>query len=245
MRLQWSLRARPDRARRGREETLPTSTLNSLLLHDILTIMNKKAYLRDPCGASSLPFWKTNAIQIPDGMLILREDDPRLSEHWPGSVDTPYFKLIHPMKGIETADLPLGVRFICPDDALLSQHIASCYGETGVTEAELAEYRFHPGYAPDLWLALQEEDTGTILASGIAEVDREIGEGVLEWIQVSPTYRRRGFGKLIVQELLLRMIGKADFVTVSGKAEDPSNPRALYERCGFEGAVIWHIIRRV
>ena len=29
MRLQWSLRARPDRARRGREETLPTSTNNT------------------------------------------------------------------------------------------------------------------------------------------------------------------------------------------------------------------------
>ena len=69
---------------------------------------------------------KTNAIQIPDGMLILREDDPRLSEHWPDSVDTPYFKLIHPMKGIETADLPLGVRFICPDDALLSGRSSFC-----------------------------------------------------------------------------------------------------------------------
>lgn len=207
--------------------------------------MDKDTYLRDPCGASSLPFWKTNDIQIPDGMLILREDDPRLSEHRPSSVDTPYFKLIHHMKWIDQPSLPDGFRFVTPDLFSLCVHINTCYAQEGLSEKELERYRFHPRYAPDLWLALQEEDTGTILASGIAEVDREIGEGVLEWIQVSPAYRRRGFGKLIVQELLLRMIGKADFVTVSGKAEDPSNPRALYERCGFEGAVIWHIIRRV
>ena len=52
--------------------------------------MDKAHYLHDPCGASSLPFWKTNSIFIPDDLLILREDDPRLQEDHAGYIDTPY-----------------------------------------------------------------------------------------------------------------------------------------------------------
>ena len=31
-------------------------------------------YLKDPCGASSLPFWKTEQTEIPQGMKIVPED---------------------------------------------------------------------------------------------------------------------------------------------------------------------------
>ncbi len=51
-------------------------------------------------------------------------------------------------------------------------------------------------------------------ATGIAEFDVRIGEGILEWIQVSPEYRNRGLGAFVVNELLYRMQGKAGFVTV-------------------------------
>ena len=73
-------------------------------------------------------------------------------------------------------------------------------------------------------------------------LDTDIREGVLEWIQVSSAYRRQGFGQLIVQELLFRLQNRADFVTVSGKQNDPLDPRGLYERCGFGAGTIWHIL---
>ena len=206
--------------------------------------MDKTTYLHDPCGASSLPFWKTNSISIPDDLLILREDDPRLYSVGQEYVDTPYFKLIHYMDRIEAPTLPEGFRFICPTEKELSVHIAACYDAERVSEAELRHYRCRPTFFPDLWLAVVNESTGEIVASGIAEVDRDIREGVLEWIQVSPAYRRRGLGRIIVHELLFRMNDRADFVTVSGKSNDPSDPRALYERCGFGGGVVWHILRR-
>jgi len=206
--------------------------------------MDKATYLHDPCGASSLPFWKTNAIRIPPGLLVLREDDPRLNSPHPGYIDTPFFKLIHPMKQIERPSLPDGFRFVTPELSALCAHIHDCYAQEGLSEAELDGYRRHPGYASDLWLAILDEKDGRMVASGIAEVDKEIREGILEWIQVSPNYRRRGFGKLIVQELLYRMKGRAAFVTVSGKAEDPFYPCALYARCGFEGMVVWHILKK-
>ncbi len=40
------------------------------------------------------------------------------------------------------------------------------------------------------------------------------------------------------------MNGKADFVTVSGKVNNKTNPLALYERCGFSEKVIWHVLSK-
>ena len=206
--------------------------------------MEKKKYLKDPCGASSLSFWKTNSITIPDDLLILREDDPRLDELRQLYSDMPYFKLIHRMVKIERPALPVGFRFIYPDESVLCDHIAVCYLAERASASKLAECRLRSTYAPDLWLAVMNEDTDEIVASGIAELDRDIGEGILEWVQVSPAYRRKGFGSLIVCELLHRLRDRADFVTVSGKEGDCSNPRALYERCGFEAGVIWHVLNK-
>lgn len=206
--------------------------------------MDKALYLQDPCGASSLPLWKTNSIIIPDDMLILREDDPRLQEACQTYVDAPYFKLIHRLQETHSPCLPEGFRFVHPSERDLSRHIASCYDMEGVSESELFAYRERPTYSPDLWLAILDETTGEIIASGIAELDATIREGVLEWIQVSPAYRRRGWGRIIVNELLGRLTGQADFVTVLGKVNERTDPRALYERCGFGEAVIWHVLKK-
>ena len=206
--------------------------------------MDKDTYLLDPCGASSLPFWKTNSISVPDDLLILREDDLRWRTASQEYTDTPYFKLIHRMQGIAALTLPKGFRFISPSAQELSVHIAQCYGSERISETELRKYMAHPTFSSDLWLAVANDRTGSIVASGIAALDRDIHEGILEWIQVSPGHRRQGWGSAIVQELLLRLKGRADFVTVSGQMNSPWHPRALYERCGFCDGVVWHILRK-
>ena len=233
--------------------TKPTgATFDFLNLHKVVhsfiewytLSMDKRTYIHDPCGASSLPFWKTNSISIPDDLLILREDDPRLEQDHQAYSDTPYFKLIHRMQGVEAPTLPNGFRFIIPTPEDLSWHIEHCYDAEQASGSELENYCRHPTFSADLWLAIVDDRTGKLVASGIAELDKDIREGILEWIQVSPTHRRRGWGRIIVRELLSRMKGKADFVTVSGKLNDPSDPRALYENCGFDGGVVWHVLRK-
>lgn len=92
--------------------------------------------------------------------------------------------------------------------------------------------------------AVVDSATEKIAASGIAELDAEIGEGVLEWIQVSPAYRRRGLGEAIVRELLGRLKPMADFVTVSGRMNNETRPELLYKKCGFGDMVIWHVLMR-
>ena len=54
-------------------------------------------------------------------------------------------------------------------------------------------------------------------ALGIAEIDRNVPEGSLEWIQVLPSIKGKGLGKVLVLELLHRLKARADFTTVSGR----------------------------
>lgn len=87
--------------------------------------------------------------------------------------------------------------------------------------------------------------TDEVVATGIAELDKEIGEDVvLEWIQVSEQHRGYGLGKYVVSELLWRMKENAKFATVSGQCNNLTNPEAMYRKCGFSGSDVWHVLKR-
>lgn len=203
--------------------------------------MSPEQYLSNPCKASSLPFWKTNLISLPPSMSVVRDDlFPGLQE---GSFDTMYFKLLHRLNALSPYTLPNGFSFTSVDEHSMAAHISHCYEEESVSVEELKQYKKRNVYSPDLWIGLKENDSGKLVATGIAEFDQEIKEGVLEWIQVSPDFRRRGLGRFVVNELLIRLVNRADFVTVSGRMNNPNNPYALYLNCGFETPVIWHVVR--
>lgn len=198
-------------------------------------------YLLSPCSASSLPYWKSKAFPVPEDMLVLREDE---AAALPADYDdVPYFKLIADPGSAEKPALNGSYRLVtaCAED--FSEHIRSCYGG-GPSAKELEEYAERPVYDPGLWIAVADAASGEIAATGVAELDRSIGEGSLEWIEVSPEHRRKGLGEYLVRELLFRMRGRAKFVTVSGKLNDPNDPEGLYTRCGFGGKAIWHVLTR-
>ena len=96
-----------------------------------------------------------------------------------------------------------------------------------------------------MWLAILHYKSGEIAATGIAELDCEIGEGILEWIQVLPKHRGQGLGKYVVSELLWRMKDYASFATVSGQCDNPNHPERLYRNCGFTGTDVWHVLRKI
>ncbi|MBO4914728.1 MAG: GNAT family N-acetyltransferase [Oscillospiraceae bacterium] len=205
--------------------------------------MDAKDYLADPCGASSLSFWKTERVVVPENMRIMRDDlfDAAQYAAWH---DERYFKLRCELSERKRPALPAGYELICPDTEAYARHICGCYDAEGVSAAELEAYRAHDVYDPALWVAVAAPG-GELAASGVAELDTRIGEGVLEWIQVSPSHRRRGLGTFVVCELLRRMKENgAAFATVSGKLNSASDPLALYEVCGFRDAVVWHILTK-
>ena len=207
--------------------------------------MTSEEYKKAPARASSLPLWKTNSIAVPEGMLIVRDDG--FTGVPEGFRDERYFKLVHRMKGLRPLPVPEGFTLVAPEASALSEHVAACYEEERISPEALAEREKTPYFRAELRIALADEG-GTIAASGIAELDPEAGEGVLEWIQVSPGYRRRGLGRFIVNELLLRLCGAeapgAEFATVSGRADSPHCPARLYKACGFGEEVIWHVMTR-
>lgn len=203
--------------------------------------MNAEQYLADPCGASSLPYWKTELFAMPEGICVCRDD--AFSTQSIEGVDEPYFKLMHDLRQVQRSALPAGFRPVSAELAEFARHINSCYETEGVTEAELLSYQKRPTFDPVLWFAVADAGSGELTASAIGELDGRIGEGILEWIQVSPAYRRLGLGRFLVSELLLRMQGRAQFATVSGRVNNPDKPFALYTACGFKKPVIWHVLR--
>lgn len=182
-------------------------------------------------------------VKIPESMRILRED--KFSEEMLESYrDEPYFKLRHDLSEQKSEVVPRGFRLVKATSADYARHISICYDREGITARELEQMKEHFTYDPELWVALENMDSGELVATGIAGLDQEIGEGILEWIQVSPAYRRRGLGRYLVCELLSRLEGKAGFATVSGRVNSQSKPGFLYESCGFRDRVVWHILTR-
>lgn len=205
-------------------------------------MISKEEYLRDPCRAASIPYWKAVRIAVPENMKIVHEDDfciGMLEQY----IDEPYFRLRHDLQVVVPVAVPEGYSLRQGTAEEFALHIQQCYGN-GMTPAEVLSFTERATYCAELWLALRDDETDKIVATGIGALDKEMGEGILEWIQVSEGYRGCGLGSYIVKELLWRMKDKAIFATVSGQCNNPMNPETLYRKCGFTGNDVWHILRK-
>lgn len=200
-------------------------------------------YLKDPCGNASLPYWKQKTLFLPDDVKIVHDRDYR-AEEWKNFDDEPYFRLLHNLKNIAPrAALGMvdGAHGAVDEFVRL---INACYSDLRVTLEQIEGFRKMLAFCPDLWVLLKEGETGRVVGGGIGDFDGETGEATLEWIQVLPECRGRGYGHFIVNELLERMRGRARFATVSGKVKNPTRPEKLYRNCGFTGSDVWHILVR-
>lgn len=206
--------------------------------------INKNEYLICPCKTASIPYWKAKSISIPDGVHIVHQDNFTKTEYQ-HYIDEPYFRLIHNLQNLSAQALPCGYSLYNATLKDFVEHINVCYSKISVTESDLRDYTTRPVYDSALWLAVKDNQTNKVVATGIAELDKEIGEGVLEWIQVSEQHRRCGLGKYVVSELLWRMKDKAKFATVSGQCNNSTNPEEVYRKCGFTGFDVWHVLRRI
>lgn len=207
-------------------------------------MLSLKRYLENPCGTASIPYWKQKEIVLPEQMRIVHDSayDPQAYADFQ---DEPYFRLRHDLNhiGRHTAEGIEIVSAASEIDAFV-RLIHASYRDISVTAEQLSQYGQTPAYFPDGWVLMKERRTGNILAGGIADYDREAGELILEWIQVLPAYRRRGYGQLIVNHLLAATRHTAQFATVSGQVNNPTHPEGLYRKCGFTGHDVWHILTR-
>lgn len=163
------------------------------------------------------------------------------------TIQKPYFRLIHSSGSILRTQLPKGFYIVNVDVEKETQAVAdmieACYDDWHPSEESVRSWTEHPVFDQDLWVWVIDEQEDIPVALGIAETDDNISEGSLEWIQVLPAYRERGFGKNIVKELLFRLQGRVVFTTAAGEVDNRSSPEALYRSCGFEGSDIWWVLR--
>ncbi len=203
------------------------------------------AYKANPCGTLSIPYWKNKSIEIPQNMRIVHEKDFSKSEYREYK-DEPYFRLFHPLEEIQTVECDDIVIITAKQEDIprLVDVINQSYTDLSVTYEQLIGYTQTEVYHPELWIMAVNKADSSVVGCGIADVDRELKEGILEWIQVIPAYRGKKIGQLIVNELLKRMSGIADFATVSGKVNNQTSPEMLYRKCGFVGDDVWHILMK-
>lgn len=203
------------------------------------------AYKKNPCGVLSIPYWKNKSITIPTNMRIVHDRDFSKSEYQEYR-DEPYFRLFHLLEDIRPVALD-DIAIVTAkreDIPHFVDVINQSYMDLSVTYDQLIGYTQNEVYNPELWVMAVNEADSSIVGCGIAELDKELNEGILEWIQVLPAYRGKKIGQLIVNELLRRMAGIAEFATVSGKVNNVTSPEMLYRKCGFVGDDVWHILTK-
>ncbi len=160
----------------------------------------------------------------------------------------PYFRLQYNSSTVHTyiLDSRFCISTVDIDSELpqVSELIGKCYKNIKPTIDTVKQWTVSEVFHHDLWIWIIDKASGIPAALGIAELDSNIGEGSLEWIQVLPEYQGKGLGKVLVKELLNRLHSKSTFVTVSGEADNASNPERLYRSCGFHGNDVWWLLRK-
>ncbi len=203
--------------------------------------MDIQEYLRDPCGTSSLPYWKAETLTPPEQVKIIHCRD------WKGQFRDyqRFFRVKHSLNNLAPIDFDYDTISIDYQTKELAEMINASYTDENiaVSEDDIRQWKKHETFSEELCIYINA-DGGKPVASGIAEYDSVCREGIIEWVQVLPEYRGKGYGKKIVTVLLnkLKKMG-AEFATVSGNLDNASNPLELYKKCGFAGSDVWYICR--
>lgn len=171
---------------------------------EICSMLSLQEYVNDPCGTLSVPYWKSKGIVVPENMKIIHDRDyyGMLNDY----NEEAYFRLSHNLKNIGQVNLSdIEIVYGVSDINEFVRLINASYSDLSVTKEQIESYRKTPVYCSDLWILLKEKNSDTVVAGGIADYDREANELILEWIQVLPHYRKKGYGQLVVRSLLLKM----------------------------------------
>lgn len=202
-------------------------------------------YKKNPCRAFSIPYWKAKGISIPKGMKIVHDSafDEKLLRKY---ADKRYFRLKHDLKNIpqfETDEIVFEI--ISPDRiGELTEMINRSYthSDIHITEEHINNLTKTKVYCPELWIGAVSD--GKLIGSVLCDFDSEVGEGIIEWLQVLPEYRGKGIASALTCKALKAMSVFAEFATVSGECDNTTAPESVYRKCGFEGNDVWHILNK-
>ena len=213
------------------------------MTHDI----TKEQYISNPCGVCATAYWKNSCFNKPDNIRLIHERDMHSVAQ--NARTEKYFRLIHNLRDMDAATLSDEYSFQTVDIKTQKESVAHfinrCYEDMDIRPEHIDKWTKYSVFDNTLWVFIYENASVSPVALGIADFDKNVREGSLEWIQVLPQKRGHGLGKAVVSELLLRLKDKASFVTVSGQTDNKTNPESLYRECGFTGNDYWYVVSAV
>lgn len=200
-------------------------------------------YKENPCGVLSIPYWKAKSMTVPANMKIIHssEFDENLLENYD---DKTYFRLKHNLNNIpifDAEEFKFETISLNKMDELADMINRSySHSEICVSNNYIKSLTDTEVYCRELWIGAfcSEKLIGSILC----DFDAEVGEAIIEWLQVLPEYRNRGIASALISKVLIKMSDFADFATVSGECNNITNPEKVYRKCGFFGNDVWHIL---
>ncbi len=202
-----------------------------------------EAYKKNPCRVSSIPYWKAKSLTVPSDIKIIHsiEFDKKLLDNY---FDRRFFRLIHNLSNIPELNIPEIKLEVIQSNRTneLVDMINSSYAHSGIRVSEdyVRSLTATQVYCPELWIGAFLDRK--IIGSIICDFDIEVGEAIIEWLQVLPEYRGRGIASALTCKALKKMSIFADFATVSGECDNMTKPERVYRYCGFEGNDVWHIL---
>ena len=154
--------------------------------------MDRKEYLKNPCGMLSIPYWKAEMLTVPDSIRTIHCRD------WKGQYSNSqrFFRIKHDLNDLDPITFDYDTISIDFQAGKLSEMITACYrhDHIAVTEEDILNWKTHKTFREELCIYINA-DNGKMAASGIAEYDENCREGIIEWVQVLPEYRNNGLGK--------------------------------------------------
>lgn len=202
-------------------------------------------YKKNPCKALSIPYWKEKVTTVPTNMKIVHGGvfDPKTLETYN---DRQFFRLKHDLERIPEFHVT-GIQFgVIPpnraDELTDMMNRSYTHSDILISTEYIKSLTTTQVYCPELWIGADLE--GNLVGSIVCDFDIEVGEAIIEWLQVLPRYRSRGIASALVCKALKTMHGFADFATVSGECGNGTNPERVYRKCGFAGDDVWHILNK-
>ena len=208
-------------------------------------MISMEAYKKNPCGVSSIPYWKAKSMIIPSNMKIVHssEFDEKFLDNF---LDKSFFRLIHDLSNIpefNVTGIEFGVISSSRMDELTDMiNCSYAHSKIRVSTDYIRSLTTTQVYCPELWIGAFLN--GKLIGSILCDFDIEVGEAIIEWLQVLPEYRGRGIASALVCTALKAVSNFADFATVSGECDNITNPERVYRNCGFEGDDVWHILSK-
>ena len=160
-----------------------SNVLNTMKTKHITDKIMLEDYLKDPCGTYAAAYWKQGAFKMPEGMLLHSADgcELNLAEYELTHEITKYFKLIHRLESVPNVNLNSEFVFATADiktqKGIVADIINACYDASFSIET-IKRWTEYEVFDSDLWVFVLEKNTEQPVALGIADFDKEIGEGL-------------------------------------------------------------------